>query len=58
MILVSRSFRLIDAPPGIKNTPYGVFFIPVGVEVWTKCSQSAIAGFGASVDENEPLGEV
>ena len=47
-----------SSPPGIKNTPYGVFFIPDGVAVWTKRSQSVIAGFGASVDENEPSGEV
>lgn len=48
----------ITTPPEIKNAPYGVFFISVGVAVWTKRSQSAIAGFGASVDENEPFGEV
>ena len=54
---VSR-VRIPSSPPGIKNTPYGVFFIPAGVVVWTKRSQSAIAGFGASVDENEPFGEV
>ena len=54
---VSR-VRIPSSPPGIKNAPYGVFFISVGVEVWTKHSQSVIAGFGASVDENEPHGEV
>ena len=31
----------------------GCFFISVGVAVWTKRLQSEIAGFGASVDENE-----
>ena len=54
---VSR-VRIPSTPPGIKNAPHGVFFIPVGVVVWTKRSQSVIAGFGASVDENEPFGEV
>lgn len=45
----------IRTPPGIKNTPYGVFFIPVGVVVWTKRSQSAIAGFGARGAKTSPL---
>ena len=55
---INSSEIVNSGPPEIKNAPYGVFFISVGVVVWTKRSQSAIAGFGASVDENEPFGEV
>ena len=54
---VSR-VRIPSSPPEIKNAPTGVFFISVGVAVWTKRSQSVIAGFGASVDENKPFGAV
>ena len=38
--------------------PIWAFYFCVGVAVWTNRSQSAIAGNGALVDENEPFGEV
>ena len=33
----------------------GYFLFMLVPQVWTKRSQSMIAGFGASVDENEPF---
>ena len=54
---VSR-VRIPSSPPQKSNAPLWAFYFCVGVAVWTKRSQSVIAGFGASVDENKPFGEV
>ena len=48
----------IRTPPQKSNAPLWAFCFCVGVAVWTKRSQSMIVGCGASVDENEPFGEV
>ena len=55
-IIAYRGQEFISATK-IKR-PIWAFYFCVGVAVWTKYSQSAITGFGASVDENEPFGEV